>query len=140
MFNWKYWLIRTFRCRLFGFLLGSTLAGASVYYYILEEYKVSNEMLTEDIYVSAPCAAILGTHTIAYTSDDNWEVLQKHGVMASFEEERVAPHNLFLTFHSSLDISYALCNGSFDTIVNIALPGPTSSRTTNLWIRFRDEE
>jgi hypothetical protein len=37
--------------RLFGFLLGSTLAGASVYYYILEEYKVSNEMLTEDIYV-----------------------------------------------------------------------------------------
>jgi hypothetical protein len=37
--------------RLFGFFLGSTLAGASVYYYILEEYKVSNEMLTEDIYV-----------------------------------------------------------------------------------------
>jgi len=37
--------------RLFGFLLGSTLAGASVYYYILEEYKISNEMLTEDIYV-----------------------------------------------------------------------------------------
>jgi hypothetical protein len=40
-------------CRLFGFLLGSTLAGASVYYYILEEYKVSNELLTEDIYVCA---------------------------------------------------------------------------------------
>jgi hypothetical protein len=39
--------------RLFGFLLGSTLAGASVYYYILEEYKISNEMLTEDIYVCA---------------------------------------------------------------------------------------
>ena len=39
--------------RLFGFLLGSTLAGASVYYYILEEYKVSNELLTEDIYVCA---------------------------------------------------------------------------------------
>lgn len=37
--------------RLFGFLLGSTLAGAGVYYYILEEYKVSNELLTEDIYV-----------------------------------------------------------------------------------------
>ncbi len=37
--------------RLFGFLLGSTAAGASVYYYILEEYKISNEMLTEDIYV-----------------------------------------------------------------------------------------
>ena len=38
--------------RLFGFLLGSTLAGAGTYYYILEEYKVSNELLTEDIYVS----------------------------------------------------------------------------------------
>lgn len=37
--------------RLFGFLLGSTLAGAGVYYYILEEYRVSNELLTEDIYV-----------------------------------------------------------------------------------------
>ena len=37
--------------RLFGFLLGSTLAGGGVYYYILEEYKVSNELLTEDIYV-----------------------------------------------------------------------------------------
>jgi hypothetical protein len=39
-------------CRIFGFLLGSTLAGAGTYYYILEEYKVSNELLTEDIYVS----------------------------------------------------------------------------------------
>lgn len=37
--------------RLFGFLFGSALAGAGVYYYILEEYKVSNELLTEDIYV-----------------------------------------------------------------------------------------
>ncbi len=37
---------------MFGFLLGSTLAGAGTYYYILEEYKVSNELLTEDIYVS----------------------------------------------------------------------------------------
>lgn len=35
----------------FGFLLGSSLAGAAVYYYILDEYKVSNELLTEDIYV-----------------------------------------------------------------------------------------
>ena len=37
--------------RLFGFLLGSTLTGAGVYYYIIDEYKVSNELLTEDIYV-----------------------------------------------------------------------------------------
>ena len=36
---------------IFGFLSGSTLAGAGAYYYVLEEYKVSNELLTEDIYV-----------------------------------------------------------------------------------------
>lgn len=36
---------------LFGFLLGSVAAGASVYYYVLKEYRVSNELLTEDIYV-----------------------------------------------------------------------------------------
>lgn len=40
--------------RLFGFLLGSTLAGAGVYYYVLDEYKVSNSLLTEDIYVRPP--------------------------------------------------------------------------------------
>ncbi|KAK2848525.1 hypothetical protein FQN49_005637 [Arthroderma sp. PD_2] len=40
-----------FRGGLFGFLAGSTVAGASVYYYILEEFRLSNEMLTEDIYV-----------------------------------------------------------------------------------------
>ena len=38
--------------RLFGFLAGSVLTGAGVFYYGLEEYKVSNELLTEDIYVS----------------------------------------------------------------------------------------
>ena len=53
--------------RLFGFLLGSTLAGASVYYYILEEYKVSNEMLTEDIYV-CQVPDPKPTYTLATTS------------------------------------------------------------------------
>jgi hypothetical protein len=43
--------IGAFRGGMFGFLLGSTVAGAAVYYYILDEYKVSNELLTEDIYV-----------------------------------------------------------------------------------------
>lgn len=38
-------------CRLFGFLVGSVAAGASVYYYVLKEYRVANEMLTDDIYV-----------------------------------------------------------------------------------------
>ena len=37
--------------RIFGFLFGSTLAGAGTYYYVLEEYRMSNELLTEDIYV-----------------------------------------------------------------------------------------
>ncbi|KAI1083014.1 hypothetical protein F5B20DRAFT_442821 [Whalleya microplaca] len=43
--------IGAFRGGLFGFLLGSTLAGSSVYGYVLREYKASNELLTEDIYV-----------------------------------------------------------------------------------------
>ena len=40
--------------RLFGFLLGVTLAGGSAYYYVIDEYKLSNDMLTEDIYVCIP--------------------------------------------------------------------------------------
>ncbi|GAM34087.1 hypothetical protein TCE0_015f01444 [Talaromyces pinophilus] len=42
--------VGAFRGGLFGFLLGSVAAGVSVYYYILKEYRVSNELLTEDIY------------------------------------------------------------------------------------------
>ncbi|KAK4960220.1 hypothetical protein LTR10_003113 [Elasticomyces elasticus] len=42
-------LIRTY-LSLFGFLLGSVLAGGGLYYYVIDEYKVSNELLTEDIY------------------------------------------------------------------------------------------
>ena len=38
--------------RLFGFLLGTVLAGGGLYYYVVDEYKVSNELLVEDIYVS----------------------------------------------------------------------------------------
>ena len=40
--------------------MGSTLTGAGVYYYVLEEYKVSNELLTEDIYVSQGTAGEWG--------------------------------------------------------------------------------
>jgi hypothetical protein len=36
---------------LFGFLLGSTAAGAGMYYYVIDEYRVSNQLLTEDVYV-----------------------------------------------------------------------------------------
>ncbi|KAK1769622.1 hypothetical protein QBC33DRAFT_531390 [Phialemonium atrogriseum] len=42
--------VGAFRGGLFGFFMGSTLAGGGVYYYILQEYKMSNELLTEDIY------------------------------------------------------------------------------------------
>ncbi|KKA22356.1 hypothetical protein T310_3562 [Rasamsonia emersonii CBS 393.64] len=42
--------VGAFRGGLFGFLFGSVVAGVSVYYYILEEYRVSNEQLTDDIY------------------------------------------------------------------------------------------
>lgn len=39
------------RHRLFGFLLGSTLAGGGVFYYLAQEYRAANDFLTEDIYV-----------------------------------------------------------------------------------------
>ncbi|KAK4447648.1 hypothetical protein QBC34DRAFT_126479 [Podospora aff. communis PSN243] len=42
--------IGALRGGLFGFFFGSTLAGSGVYYYALQEYKASNELLTEDIY------------------------------------------------------------------------------------------
>jgi hypothetical protein len=34
-----------------GFLLGATLAGSGMYYYVLNEYRLSNELLTEDMFV-----------------------------------------------------------------------------------------
>lgn len=37
--------------RLFGFFFGSSLAAGAVYYYAIQEYKTSNDLLTEDIYV-----------------------------------------------------------------------------------------
>ncbi|EGS17410.1 uncharacterized protein CTHT_0067350 [Thermochaetoides thermophila DSM 1495] len=43
--------IGALRGGLFGFFLGTTAAGAGVYYYAVQEYKASNELLTEDIYV-----------------------------------------------------------------------------------------
>ncbi|KAK7745497.1 hypothetical protein SLS53_002995 [Cytospora paraplurivora] len=38
-----------FRGGLFGFLLGATLAGSGTYYYVLQDYKASNELLQDDI-------------------------------------------------------------------------------------------
>lgn len=39
--------------RLFGFLLGSVLSGGALYYYVVDEYKISNAMLNEDLMVSS---------------------------------------------------------------------------------------
>ncbi|KAF1946594.1 hypothetical protein EJ02DRAFT_418340 [Clathrospora elynae] len=42
--------VGAFRGGLFGFLLGATSSGAGMYYYVIDEYRVSNQLLTEDIY------------------------------------------------------------------------------------------
>ncbi|KAF2629887.1 hypothetical protein BU25DRAFT_408495 [Macroventuria anomochaeta] len=42
--------VGAFRGGLFGFLLGTATAGAGMYYYVIDEYRVSNQLLTEDIY------------------------------------------------------------------------------------------
>ncbi|KAH8177640.1 hypothetical protein LIA77_02722 [Sarocladium implicatum] len=39
-----------FRGGLFGFLFGCVLSGGAVYSYLVQEYKTSNDLLTEDIY------------------------------------------------------------------------------------------
>ncbi|KAI1098493.1 hypothetical protein F4804DRAFT_338158 [Jackrogersella minutella] len=54
--------VGAFRGGLFGFLLGSTLAGAGVYGYVLREYKASNELLTEDIYALQAACQRLNTY------------------------------------------------------------------------------
>ncbi|CAK3965137.1 hypothetical protein DOTSEDRAFT_138034 [Lecanosticta acicola] len=42
--------IGAFRGTLFGFLLGTVGAGGGLYYYVVDQYKVANELLVEDIY------------------------------------------------------------------------------------------
>jgi hypothetical protein len=34
------------------------LSGGALYYYVIDEYRVSNELLTEDIYVSLSCTLV----------------------------------------------------------------------------------
>jgi len=67
--------VGAFRGGLFGFLLGATITGAGVYYYILEEYKVSNELLTEDIY--ALQAAVQKIHTYVTGLEEKVDALEK---------------------------------------------------------------
>ncbi|KAK0514844.1 hypothetical protein JMJ35_002223 [Cladonia borealis] len=67
--------VGAFRGGMFGFLLGSTFAGAGTYYYILEEYKVSNELLTEDIY--ALQAAVQKIHTYVSSLEEKVDAMEK---------------------------------------------------------------
>ncbi|KAI0863597.1 hypothetical protein F4860DRAFT_467120 [Xylaria cubensis] len=57
--------VGAFRGGLFGFLLGSTLAGGGVYGYTLRDYKASNELLTEDIYALQAACQRLNTYVKA---------------------------------------------------------------------------
>ncbi|CAK7264792.1 hypothetical protein SEPCBS57363_001260 [Sporothrix epigloea] len=54
--------VGAFRGGLFGFLFGTTLTGSAVYYYVLSEYKASNDQLTEDIYTLQKATQQLSTH------------------------------------------------------------------------------
>ncbi|KAL2861315.1 hypothetical protein BJX68DRAFT_222225 [Aspergillus pseudodeflectus] len=54
--------VGAFRGGLFGFLSGSLVAGGVVYYYILGEYRVSNNMLAEDIYALQSATQKLQTY------------------------------------------------------------------------------
>ncbi|EEP76155.1 predicted protein [Uncinocarpus reesii 1704] len=60
----RYRPLGAFRAGIFGFLFGSTVAGASIYYYILEEYRLSNETLTEDIYALQAATQRLSTYVV----------------------------------------------------------------------------
>ncbi|CAL8578991.1 hypothetical protein XPA_004755 [Xanthoria parietina] len=67
--------VGAFRGGLFGFLLGTTLASAGTYYYILDEYRVSNELLTEDIY--ALQAAVHNVHNYVSSLEEKMDANQK---------------------------------------------------------------
>ncbi|MCJ1248809.1 hypothetical protein MMC30_006029 [Trapelia coarctata] len=67
--------IGAFRGGIVGFLLGGGVAGTLVYKYILDEYKVSNELLTEDIY--ALQAAVQRIHSYVTTLEEKVDALQK---------------------------------------------------------------
>merc|ERR1712093_966681 len=67
--------VGAFRGGLFGFLLGSTLAGAGVYYYVLDEYKVSNGLLSEDIYSLQ--ASVQRVHSYVQTLEEKLVELEK---------------------------------------------------------------
>ncbi|KAK4132465.1 hypothetical protein BT67DRAFT_443674 [Trichocladium antarcticum] len=60
---------------LFGFFLGSSLAGGAVYYYAIQDYKASNQLLTEDIYALQGAVDRLSKYLVAL--EDKMEALEK---------------------------------------------------------------
>ncbi|KKF95095.1 Kelch repeat-containing protein 3 [Ceratocystis platani] len=67
--------VGAFRGGLFGFLLGTTLAGASVYGYLVQEYTASNAVLSADIY--ALQQTITRVDTLLKTLDGKVGALEK---------------------------------------------------------------
>ncbi|KAJ5525475.1 hypothetical protein N7513_010600 [Penicillium frequentans] len=67
--------VGAFRGGVFGFLSGAVVAGASVYYYILGDYRVANEMLTDDI--SALQSATLKLQSYINELESKMNKLQK---------------------------------------------------------------
>ncbi|MDI1489785.1 MAG: hypothetical protein OHK93_000983 [Ramalina farinacea] len=77
--------VGAFRGGIFGFLLGAVCAGAGTFYYVMEEYRVSNELLTEDIYVRgndydksvALQASVQKIHSYVATLEDKVDSMEK---------------------------------------------------------------
>ncbi|KAF2838541.1 hypothetical protein M501DRAFT_975049 [Patellaria atrata CBS 101060] len=67
--------VGAFRGGIFGFLLGSVASGAGMYYYVLDEYKVSNELLTTDIY--ALQAAVQRIENYVRTLEEKFDASSK---------------------------------------------------------------
>ncbi|KAM0274905.1 hypothetical protein ACHAQH_007757 [Verticillium albo-atrum] len=67
--------VGAFRGGLLGFFAGSSLAGAGVYSYLVKEYKLSNELLTEDIY--ALQAAVQRVTVYVQTLEEKMDALER---------------------------------------------------------------
>ncbi|KAI4716061.1 hypothetical protein E4T48_07757 [Aureobasidium sp. EXF-10727] len=85
--------VGAFRGGVLGFLSGAVLSGGALYYYVIDEYRVSNELLTEDIYVSllparfAPMRARPKTNCSGDTQALQSAVSRIEGYVKSLEEK-----------------------------------------------------
>lgn len=77
--------------RLFGFLFGCVLSGGAVYSYVLGEYKASNDLLTEDIYVRLP--ELCGV----YTNTPFASKTPSHSLRGLYRPEEPLPKESLLT-------------------------------------------